>query len=159
MKKKHNSALRSSALQITFISLSAALLTLAAAPAAMATPCVETAGYWANHPNAWCIQNIQLGTQVYTQDQAIAIIRNSTSGDKTYSLAAQLIAAKLNTLCAGADSSCAASAMSNADTWLAQYPVGSNVPAKSAAWKQISPSNDTLSLYNQGHLCVPECRS
>ena len=159
MKKKHNNALRSSALQITFISLSAALLTLAAAAPATATPCVETAGYWGNHPNAWCVTTIQLGCHVYTQDEAIAIIRNSTSGDKTYSLAAQLIAAKLNVNCAGADLSCAAAAMSSADNWLCQHPVGSGVDAKSAEWKQISPSNDTLSLYNQGHLCVPECRS
>ena len=159
MKKKHNSALRSSALQITFISLSAVLLTLAAAPAAMGTPCVETAGYWANHPNAWCIQSIQLGCQVYTQSEAIAIIHNSTSGDRTYSLAAQLIAAKLNTYCAGADSSCAASAINSADMWLCQHPIGSGVPANSRDWKAINPTYNTLVNYNEGQLCVPECRS
>jgi hypothetical protein len=121
--------------------------------------CTSTAGYWASHPDAWCVPTIQLGCQVYTQAQAIAIMQHSTSGDKTYSLAAQLIAAKLNVYCAGANSSCVASAISGADVWLCQHPVGSNVDAKSAAWKQISPTNDTLTLYNEGHLCVPECRS
>ena len=159
MKKKHYSALRSSALQITFISLAAALLTLAAAPAAMATPCVETAGYWGNHPSAWCGQTITIGGVTYSQDQAIAIIQHSTSGDKTYSLAAQLIAAWLNVNCAHANSSCSQSSIDSANAWLVLHPVGSGIDAKSAAWKQITPTYATLVSYNQGQLCAPECRS
>src|SRR5439155_11770603 len=71
--------------------------TAAATATATPTACVSTSGYWGSH--AWCVQTIQLGCQVYTQAQGIAIIQNSTSGDKTYSLAAQLIAAKLNINC------------------------------------------------------------
>src|SRR5882724_10807009 len=119
--------------------------------------CTSTAGYWANH--AWCVPTIQIGCQVYTQAEAIAIINNSTSGDKTYSLAAQLIAAKLNVYCAGADSSCVASAISSADVWLCQHPVGSNVDSKSPAWKQINSTYNTLTDYNEGRLCAPKCRS
>src|SRR5207249_1744216 len=121
---------------------------------ATATPaltfCASTAGYWASHPGAWCVQTIQIGCQVYTQAQAITIMQNSTSGDKTYSLAAQLIAAKLNVNCAGTNSSCMASAISSADAWLCQHPVGSGVDSHSPAWKQITPSYDTLTSYNQG---------
>ena len=157
MKKKHYSALRSSALQITFISLSAVLL-LAATPAT-ATLCVETPGYWANHPDAWCGSTVTIGGATISQADAIAIIQHSTSSDKTYSLAAQVIAAKLNTFCAGADSSCVASAISSADTWLIAHPVGSGVRANSPEWKAITPSYATLVSYNQGQLCVPECRS
>jgi len=119
--------------------------------------CVSTAGYWANH--AWCLQTLQLGCLTYTQAQGIVIINNSTSGDKTYSLAAQLIAAKLNINCAGADSSCVASAISSADAWLCDHPVGSNVDSNSAAWKQVKAAYNTLTDYNEGRLCVPKCRS
>jgi hypothetical protein len=121
--------------------------------------CTSTAGYWANHPDAWCVQTIQIGCLVYTQGQAIAIMQQPTSGDKTYSLAAQVIAAKLNVYCAGADSSCVASAISSADMWLCQHPVGSNVDSHSPEWKQITQIYNTLTSYNEGHLCAPKCRS
>jgi len=119
--------------------------------------CTSTAGYWANH--AWCVQTIQLGCQIYTRDQAIDIINNSTSGDKTYSLAAQLIAAKLNVNCAGADLRCVTSAMNNADMWLCQHPVGSGITSNSPEWKQIKAAYVTMTDYNEGRLCVPKCRS
>src|SRR5262249_47044535 len=121
--------------------------------------CVSTAGYWASHPGAWCVQTIQIGCEVYTPDQAIAVMQQSTSGDKTYSLAAQLIGAKLNLNCAGANSNCVALAIANADAWLCQHPVGSGVESKSPAWKQITSTYDTLTLYNEGRLCAPKCRS
>jgi hypothetical protein len=119
--------------------------------------CTSTAGYWANH--AWCEQFISLGGHTYTRAEAIAIINNSTSGDKTYSLAAQLIGAKLNTDCGGADSTCVELAITAADAWLILHPVGSGVTSRSAAWKQITSTYDTLTSYNEGHLCVPKCRS
>jgi len=112
-----------------------------------------------NHPDAWCMQTIQLGCVVYTKAQAIAIMQQSTSSDKTYSLAAQLIAAKLNVNCVGTNSSCVASAISNADAWLCQHPVGSGVTSNSPAWKQITPTYNTLTSYNEGHLCAPKCNS
>ena len=121
--------------------------------------CTSTAGYWANHPDAWCVQTIQIGCLSYTQDQAIAIMQQSTSGDMTYPLAAQLIAAKLNVNCVHSNSSCVASAISSADAWLCQHPVGSNVDAHSPEWKQITPTYATLVSYNEGHLCAPKCRS
>jgi hypothetical protein len=121
--------------------------------------CTSTAGYWVSHPDAWCVQTIQLGCQVYTQAQAIDIMQQPTNGDKTYSLATQLIAAKLNVYCAGADSSCVASAISNADVWLCQHPVGSGVTSNSPAWKQITSTYTTLVSYNEGHLCARKCNS
>jgi hypothetical protein len=86
-------------------------------------------------------------------------MQNSTSGDKTYSLAAQLIAAKLSVNCVGANSSCVESAFSSADAWLCQHPVGSNVDSHSPEWKQITSTYNTLTSYNEGHLCAPKCRS
>jgi len=86
-------------------------------------------------------------------------MQQSTSGDMTYPLAAQLIAAKLNVNCVRADSSCVASAISSADAWLCQHPVGSGVRSNSPAWAQISSTYNTLTSYNQGQLCAPKCKS
>ena len=56
-------------------------------------------GYRANHPEAWCLSSITLGRQSYTEAEAIAIMQNPTRRDRTYQLAAQLAAAKLNVDC------------------------------------------------------------
>jgi hypothetical protein len=101
------------------------------------------------------VLNITLGCQSYTKSQAIAIMNHPTSQDMTYQLAAQLIAAKLNVTCAGANSSCVASAIAAADSWLCSHPVGSNVTANSQAWKQITANYNTLTNYNEGLLCAP----
>jgi len=112
-------------------------------------------GYWANHPEAWCVLTITLGCQSYTQAEAIAIMQTPTRGDMTYQLAAQLAAAKLNVDCAFTDSSCVASAITAADTWLCSHPIGSNVRAHSQAWQEITPTYNTLADYNNGLLCAP----
>ena len=121
--------------------------------------CTSTAGYWASHPGAWCVQTVMLGCLPYTQAEEIAIMQQSTSGDKTYSLAAQVIAAELNVYCAGANSSCVAAAISDANTWLCAHPVGSGVTSNSAEWKQVKAAYNTLTDYNEGRLCAPRCRS
>jgi hypothetical protein len=82
-------------------------------------------------------------------------MKQSTSTDMTYPLAAQLIAAKLNVNCAQANSSCVASAITAADNWFCTHPVGSKVTAKSSAWKQITSAYNTLVNYNEGKLCAP----
>ena len=104
------------------------------------------------------MQTIQVGCVVYTQSQAIAIMQQSTSTDMTYPLAAQLIAAKLNTNCNGSNSSCVSSAIASADSWLCQHPVGGKVKASSAAWSQIVSAYNTLTNYNSGKLCAPKCK-
>jgi len=101
------------------------------------------------------MQTIKIGCVVYTKADAIAIMKQSTSTDMTYPMAAQLIAAKLNANCTGANSSCVTSAINSADTWLCQHPVGSNVTATSSAWKQITSVYNTLTQYNEGKLCAP----
>ena len=117
--------------------------------------CVLTPGYWTNH--AWCTQTILVGCVTYSRSQAIAIIRNSSSKDKTYSLAQQLIGAKLNIACRNTNSTCIASAIAAADNFLCAHPIGSGVTANSAAWQQIKPSYDLIVSYNAGQLCAPSC--
>jgi hypothetical protein len=96
-----------------------------------------------------------MGCQTYTESQAIAIIKHQTAGDMTYPLGAQLAAAKLNVNCAHTNSSCVATAIAAADSWLCSHPVGNNVTANSPAWKQITPTYNTLVNYNEGLLCAP----
>jgi len=139
------------------ISAAFAVVILAMSTITANAACTSTAGYWANH--AWCVTEISIGGHTYTRDQAITIIDNSTSGDKTYSLAAQLIAAKLNGECGGAESSCVTLAIDAADAWLILHPVGSGVSSNSAAWKQVKAAYVTLTDYNEGRLCAPKCRS
>ncbi len=110
----------------------------------------RTRGYWVNHTDVWPVNTLKLGNVYYTKNQLIDILQRPTRGDKTYQMAAQLIATKLN-IAAGCDESCVAAAVATADSWLTTYPVGS----KRSSW--TSTANDahtTLDDYNNGRLCV-----
>jgi hypothetical protein len=103
------------------------------------------------------METIMLGCQTYTQTQAIAIMRHNTSQDKTYLLAQELIAAKLNVTCMNSDPSCASSLIAAADAWLCDHPIGSGVPGGSV-WNQIKATHSALAKYNTGKSCAPVCR-
>jgi hypothetical protein len=105
------------------------------------------------------METIQLGCATYSQSQAIAIMRHSAGNDKTYSLAQQLVAAKLNVICGHTDSSCVSNDITAADNWLCAHPVGSGVTGGSAAWQQIKSTYSALGKYNTGKSCAPVCRS
>ena len=101
------------------------------------------------------MQTIQLGCQTYTKAQAIAIMQHPTSGDMTWQLASQLIAAKLNISCSNSNPTCVSSAIAAANSFLCAHPIGSGVPASSSAWQQFKPNYDTIVAYNMGQLCAP----
>lgn len=103
------------------------------------------------------METITLGCQTYSQSKAIAIMRHNSSHDKTYTLAQQLIAAKLNIACGNSDASCIMSAINAADSWLCDHPIGSGVTANSAAWQQIKGTSTLLERYNEGQFCAPSC--
>lgn len=93
-------------------------------------------------------------TLTYTKAQAIAILNSAVSGDKSISLAQQLIAAILNTgdgLCS--EHSCVDEEIAVAKTWLCAHPSGSKVSGSSAAWLQIASVHKRLDEYNNGLLC------
>lgn len=118
-------------------------------------PGTGTPGYWKNHSSAWPVSSIALGGVTYSKAQAIAIMKLSTSGDKTLNLAEQLVAAKLNVLI-GNDSSCIGTAIADADAFLSLFPIGSGVAASSAAWTSVGGALLTqLDDYNNGRLCAP----
>jgi hypothetical protein len=96
-----------------------------------------------------------IGCTTYTKAVAIDKMNTSVSGDKTYSMFVQLVAAKLN-VAMGATSSCIASTISAAETWLCTYRLGSNVGGTSSAWTNSgSALHEALDDYNNGRSCAP----
>lgn len=113
-----------------------------------------TQGYWRNHPDAWPVTSLTVGSVTYTKAQAITVLKQPIRGDQTYSLAHQLIAAKLN-VANGSDSSCISATIADADAFFVAHPVGSGVSGGSAAWMVGEPLKSRLDDYNNGKLCAP----
>ena len=103
------------------------------------------------------METIMVGCVTYTQSQAIAIMRHATGNDKTYLLAQELIAAKLNVNCKHSSATCVSSLIAAADSWLCLHPVGSGVSGGSSAWQQIKATHSALEKYNTGRSCAPSC--
>jgi len=141
---------------------------------AVLNPGTGTPGYWKNHPDAWPVSTITVGGVTYTKDQAIYWL-GKVGKDKSVTMFSSLVPAMLNVLI-GNDSSCVASTIEAANTWMATHPVGSNVPASSTAWsgegvqapQTDSPTMDLMMTpmsgqamheqmdnYNNGRLCAP----
>ena len=118
------------------------------------SPGTGTPGYWKNHPEAWPVDNITIGDVVFTKDEAIAYMMMPVKGDKTKTMFPALVSAKLNVM-VGNDDSCIGDTITDADTWMADYPVGSGVKASSMAWKNGEPLYETLDNYNNGNMCAP----
>jgi hypothetical protein len=110
--------------------------------------CTYTIGYWKNHPSAWPVTSLTLGTVTYTQAELLAILNQPTQGNGLVSMAKQLIAAKLN-VAAGANSGSVASAIAAADAQIGGLvvpPVGAGYLAPSTT----SAKTETLDDYNNG---------
>jgi uncharacterized repeat protein (TIGR01451 family) len=121
-----------------------------------ASPGTGTPGYWKNHPEAWPVDEIEIGGITYTKDAAIAIMNQPVEGDKTFTIFNSLISAKLNILI-GNEYSCIAETVVQADQWMADNgPPGSGVLASSDEWETAEPLHETLDMYNNGELCAPE---
>ncbi|CAA9296961.1 MAG: hypothetical protein AVDCRST_MAG40-101 [uncultured Gemmatimonadaceae bacterium] len=123
-------------------------------PTTPTNPGTGTPGYWKNHPAAWPVASIVIGGRTYTKAMAISLMQAATKGDKTYNMFEQLVSAKLN-VAIGNDASCISAGIAAADSWMARYPVGSNVSSSSAAWTSISATFTRLDQYNNGRLCAP----
>jgi hypothetical protein len=117
--------------------------------------CTGTQGYWKNHPDAWPVSSIVVGGVNYSKNAAIALWKVSGGSDMTYKMFDQLGAAMLNVQ-NGADASCIALTIANANAFLAAHPVGSGVKASSTAWQtEGALLHSTLTDYNEGKLCAP----
>lgn len=118
-------------------------------------PGTGTPGYWKNHPEAWPVEEITIGGVTYSKDAAIEEMWAKKNKDKTYTMFAALVSAKLNVLI-GNPSGCVDETIADADAWMAEYgPVGSGVRGNSEAWKDGEPLYLILDDYNNGLLCAP----
>lgn len=83
----------------------------------------RTPGYWKNHPEAWPVLSLSLGSgtdqETYSQDCLLELLDTEVQGDVRIILAKHLIAAKLNVLAGCPDS--VATTITNADVYLGPY--------------------------------------
>jgi CSLREA domain-containing protein len=127
-----------------------------ATPTATPTPapggCVFTQGYWKNHPEAWPVNEVQLGNVTYTQDQLLAILHQPVSANGLVQLAHQEIAAKLN-IANGAEGSCIEQILAAVDALIGNLII----PPVGDGYLRPSAYVSNLTSYNEGELCVPHC--
>ena len=117
--------------------------------------CTFTQGYWKTHPEAWPVTSLSIGGVTYSQQQLLNILNSSISGDATYILAQQLIAAKLN-IANGADNFTVAQTIASADAFLAAHPLGSTL-SKNDRSTATSLANK-LDRYNMGKIGPGACK-
>lgn len=113
-----------------------------------------TIGYWKNHASAWPVDSLILGAEVYTQQEAIDLLRTPTRGDASIQLGKQLVAAKLN-VASGNYSFCVDDAIAEADALLADTPVGTLSKKDKDTKNAMNAIKDILDDYNNGRLCAP----
>jgi len=148
-------------LALLLLGLSTALA-LACPPPGTGTP-----GYWKNHPGAWPMEQITIGGVTYTKTEAIEKMNTSGKGDKTYTLFSALVAAELNWVLNWQPNDATncpipgttfriRNIMWQANGWLTENPLGSNVGGSSDAWQGGGEwKYKWLDAYNRGLLCVP----
>jgi hypothetical protein len=110
--------------------------------------CTYTQGYWKNHPEAWVIDAMTLGTVPYDQGDLLAIFGTPTGTNGLISLAHQLIATKLN-IANGADPTAIQSSVSAADALIGGLvvpPLGTGYLAPATTSALVTALTD----YNEG---------
>jgi hypothetical protein len=119
-----------------------------------------TPGYWKNHPEAWpgpvVVGNVtySLSTAVHPNLYDAIKLMGKVSGDKTLSMFAALLSAKLNVMLDN-NTVCITDTIGKANQWMVAHPVGSNVKASSPAWTEADQWHQLLDDYNNGKLCAP----
>lgn len=127
--------------------------TISLSPPVTDAPGTGTIGYWKTHPSEWpanCDLTLP-GAGTDPDVFAMNILEAPVKGDKTVSMAKQLIAAKLN-VCVGNDSSCVASTITSAMAWLNTYGPVFN---QQKSWNGGDVYQELLDDYNNGKLCAP----
>lgn len=117
--------------------------------------CTYSQGYWRNHPNAWPLTSLTLGTVTYQAAELMAILDDPARGNGLVILVHQLIAAKLN-IANGADPSAVQQAVTDADNMIGALvvpPIGDGylTPA------QTGDLTETVTEYNEGTIGPGHC--
>jgi hypothetical protein len=119
------------------------------------SPCTYTQGYWRNHPDAWPVTSLTLGTVTYQAGELMAILDNPAQGNGLVILAHQLIATKLN-IASGADPSAIQQTVTDADSMIGGLmvpPIGNGYLPPD----QTSNLTETLTEYNEGTIGPGHC--
>ncbi len=121
--------------------------------------CPLTQGFWKNHPNAWPVSSLILGSQSYTEAELLTILGTPPKGDASLILADQLIAAKLN-IANGSNSAPVSSTITDADSLLSGFTgkLPYNVKTSSATGQAMVTDGGVLDSYNSTLLtpgCIP----
>lgn len=104
----------------------------------------HTIGYWKNHPETWSSIILNICSNNMDQEELIGVLSTPVRGDKTISMAHQLIASSLNAI---ASSSCPAADQTIADSeaWLCSHGgIGSGLKQ----WDGGSALKDALDDFN-----------
>ncbi len=127
--------------------------TLVVAPARKANKCPSTPSFWKTHPDAWPVASLTLGSQSYTKEELLEILRCSDGDDASLILARQLIAAKFS-IADGSDPAPVADTIGDADTLLAGFD-GKLPYGVQTCWntgKAMVKAASNLDSYNNGRL-------
>jgi hypothetical protein len=130
-------------------------ITCATMPCVGGSSCTYSQGYWRNHPNAWPVTSLTLGTATYQAAELMAILDDPARGNGLVILVHQLIATKLN-IANGADPSAVQQAITDADNMIDTLmvpPIGDGYlpPA------QTGDLTETLTEYNEGTIGPGHC--
>jgi YVTN family beta-propeller protein len=131
---------------------------IAITPAVPSHPCPLGQGLWKNHPGAWPVTSLTLGSQTYTQAELLALFDTPPGGDASLILAHQLIAAKLN-IANGSDPTPISATITDADHLLSGFKgkLPYHVRPSSATGQAMVNDADVLDSYNSGDL-TPNCQ-
>ena len=117
--------------------------------------CTYSQGYWRNHPNAWPVTSLTLGTVNYQAAELMAILDDPARGNGLVIVVHQLIAAKLN-IANGADPSAVQQAITDADNMIGALvvpPIGNGYLPPG----QTGNLTETLTEYNEGTIGPGHC--
>jgi cysteine-rich repeat protein len=114
--------------------------------------CTLTQGYWKNHPDAWPVGSLTLGSRTYTKAELLVILKTPVKGNGLIMLAHQLIAAKLN-IAAGADGTSIDATIAAADALIGNLEIGVDTLKP----RDVSALNDTLDAFNNGNIGPGHC--
>jgi len=123
--------------------------TLSSSTSAQGENCTFTVGYWKNHPEAWPVGTLTLGSVAYTQAELLSILNEPVGGNGLISLAHQLIATKLNLANGAIPTALVTSTIAAADAQIGALvvpPVGSGYLSPGST----SGKTNILDDYNQG---------
>ena len=130
-------------------------ITCATLPCVGPGSCTYSQGYWRNHPDAWPVTSLTLGTVTYQAAELMAILDDPARGNGLVILVHQLIAAKLN-VANGADPSAIQQTMTDADNMIGALvvpPIGNGYLAPG----QTGDLVETLTQYNEGTIGPGHC--